>query len=89
LSGQFCISGTGKGRFFQWFTIRLGELEVLPGHQARRTAEGSSHARLEAAHAGCATPKSKPGMKGLYLKDKRFGKFYLLWREPIRHYVRI
>jgi hypothetical protein len=29
-------------------------------------------------------PKSKPGSKGLYLKDRRDGKFYLLWREGKR-----
>lgn len=29
-------------------------------------------------------PKSKPGNKGLYLKDRREGKFYLLWREGKR-----
>lgn len=29
-------------------------------------------------------PKSKPGNKGLYLNDRRDGKFYLLWREGKR-----
>jgi hypothetical protein len=29
-------------------------------------------------------PKSIPGNKGLYLKDRRDGKFYLLWREGKR-----
>jgi hypothetical protein len=29
-------------------------------------------------------PKSKPGNKVLYLKDRREGKFYLLWREGKR-----
>jgi hypothetical protein len=29
-------------------------------------------------------PKSKPGNKGLYLKDRCEGKFYLLWREGKR-----
>lgn len=29
-------------------------------------------------------PRSKAGNKGLYLKDNRDGKFYLLWREGKR-----